>query len=662
MELGLLQDIAIIFALSTFVNFLFTKIKAPTVIGYLLTGIVAGPHLLAFIHEQHQIELIAEIGVILLLFSVGMEFSLHHLLKIRKIVFLGGLMQLAFTAALVMLAARMYDMNWTAALFVGFIIALSSTAVVLKILQERSEVTSNYGRTVVGILIFQDIILVPLLLFVPVLGGESNEMGNQIVELTLKAVVIMAFVFVGNKWLMPKLLHVIALTKNKELFMMSVFLICISVALLTAEMGMSLAFGAFLAGLMISESEYSHEAFGNLIPFKDTFTSFFFVSIGMLLDLDFVFSNYLVVIGTVALVILIKTIVAGGSAFLLGHTFRGTLLVGIALAQVGEFSFILAKVGLNYNLISGYFYQLFIAVAVITISISPLLIQLGKPVSEFFLKFRLPRFLVEGLFPLPQVDPPEMQNHLVLIGKDSRAQNLSIMAKYLNLPYISIVFDPATARKRQKRGETVIYGDALNEPILLKAHVPTAEVIVVSVGDLITAMGILENVRKLNKHAFIIMRAKHVDDIEELYKLGADQVIPEEFETAIELFERVLKKFLLPRREIEKVIARIRDHHYGIFRETDDNAKNSILKELPDLEITALKVNDHSFLVDKTPGNILLRSNYGITLLAIKRKERIIDDPGADTMFRRGDIAYFLGKPDQIANAIELFSKESAIP
>ncbi len=351
MELGVLKDIVIIFALSTFVNFIFTRIKVPALIGYLITGVVAGPYLLKLISSPENVEVMAEIGVILLMFTIGLEFSLNHLLKIRKIVFLGGFMQLLLTAGVTMLVARVYDFAWNEAVFVGFLTALSSTAVVLKLLQERSELTTHYGKTIVGILIFQDIILIPLLLFTPILGGETADVGHDLLLLILKTIGIMIFIWAGTKWLMPWLLHLIAMTRSQELFLMSLLLICLAVAMLTHELGMSLAFGAFLAGLMISDTEYSHSAFGNLIPFKDVFTSFFFVSIGMLLDLGFVAEHPWLVLVTVLLVIVIKTVIAGFTAFTLGHTFFGTVVVGLSLAQVGEFSFILAGLGLANGII-----------------------------------------------------------------------------------------------------------------------------------------------------------------------------------------------------------------------------------------------------------------------------------------------------------------------
>lgn len=662
MELPILRDILIIFALSTVVNFIFTKVKIPTIIGYLFTGIIAGPHLFALINSQENIEIMAEIGIVLLLFTIGMEFSLKHLIKIRNIVFFGGMLQLFATALVTMLVARGYDMEWSEAIYVGFLTALSSTAVVLKLLQERSELTSNYGRTILGILIFQDIILIPLLLFTPILAGNTDNVSGQLILMLLKAIVIIVVVYTGAKWVMPKVLHAIAMTKNQELFLMSIFFICLGVAFFTHELGMSLAFGAFLAGLMVSESRYIPNTFSTLNPFKDTFTSFFFVSIGMLLDLTFVIENYWIVLGTVAIVVILKFLLASFTAIILGHTFRGVVMVGVALSQVGEFSFILAKEGMDYNIISDYYYQLFLAVAIITMSISPFTINHSRTFANILLKLPVPENLRQGLFPLKQIEIPDLKNHLVLIGKDSRSLRLSQMAKHMNLPYISVIFDPAIVEEKQKMQEKVIYGDAMNEPILKKAHVDTAEVVVISIGDLIIAMGIIEKVRNINKHAYILVRTKYIDDIEELYKLGADQVIPEEFETAIELFSRVLSKYLIPQNEIEKITAKIRGDNYGIFRKDEQSTeKFSILSEIPDIEIMAVKVENNSPIANKSLLESNLRKKFNINVVAIKKGEQIFDNLPANMILEAGDIIYVLGKPDAIASALFLFSSLQVI-
>ncbi len=656
MEFPILKDIVVIFALSTGVNLLFTRLKVPTAVGYLLTGIIAGPHLLSLVSGEHEIEILAEIGVALLLFTIGMEFSMRHLLRIRRIVFFGGMLQVFITAAVFYTTSIAYDMDWKAGLFIGFLAALSSSALVLKLLQERSELTSNYGRTILGILIFQDLLLVPLLLFSNILADNSINVSQEIFTLTLKAAGIIALVYVGNKWILPRLLHLIALTKSQELFMMSIFLICFSIALLTANLGMSIAFGAFLAGLMISESEYSHNAFANLLPFKDTFTSFFFVSIGMLLDVSFILANPGLVILSVVMVIVIKTLIAGATGFVLGHTFKGTVLVGLALCQVGEFSFVLAKIGYSLNILSDYIYQLFLAVTVITMALTPFLIKYSLPFANLLLKLPLPQFLVEGIFPLKEVSIPVMKNHLVIIGKDASAVKLSVMASHFNMPHVSIVFDPSLAKEKMQKGDNVIYGDAVNEPILLKAYADKATTVVVSVGNLIPSMAIIEKVRKINPRARVIARSQRIKHVGDLYKIGADEVLPEKLEIAIDLFNRVLTSRLLPISEINRMLAEIRNTHLGEFIEKDSINKLSIFDELAATNISAIKIQEGSEVQDKSIQDLKIREKTGITLLAIKRDGTIIEHPNPSTMLKSNDVAYVLGNPEQINTANNIFS------
>jgi CPA2 family monovalent cation:H+ antiporter-2 len=657
MEFGLLKDIVIIFALSIIVNLFFNKLKIPTVVGYLLTGILAGPYLLSLVDGKHEIELLAEIGVILLLFTIGMEFSLKHLLKIRKIVFLGGLMQVSITGIVFYVCSIFYGLDVKSGIFIGFITALSSSALVLKLLQERSELTSNYGRTTLGILIFQDILLVPLLLVVNLMGAENVDITWEVLVLSFKAICIIAFVYVGNRWLFPKLLHLIAMTKNQELFMMSIFFFCLGIALLTYKLGMSLAFGAFLAGLMISGSHYSHNAFSHLVPFKDIFTSFFFVSIGMLLNLDFVIENYGLVLLTVVMVLGVKTVIAGATGFVLGHTFRGTVMVGLALSQVGEFSFILAKVGLDNGIMSSYFYQLFLAVAVITMAITPFSMRISQPLANHLLKLPLPKFWVEGLFPLQEIEIPDFKEHIVIIGKDRSAIKLSKMASLNKLKHVSIIFDPLVAKEQMDKGELVVYGDAINEPILQKAHVETAELVIVSVGDLVASMGIIEKIKQLNVSAYVIARTKYIKNVELLYRLGADQVFPEKLEVAIDLFNRVLVKKLYTQRRINRILNKTRSLNLGEFSDKDIINQPTLFDDLPTINISAITVESKCPSDGCSIGDIHSSSKLRITILAIKRGPEVIEHPNEKTIIEPDDIVYVLGNPEQINLAYELFNK-----
>ncbi|MFO7621544.1 MAG: monovalent cation:proton antiporter family protein [Bacteroidales bacterium] len=659
MELAILKDIVLIFALSTLVNLVFTRFRIPTVMGYLLTGVIAGPHLLSLVSAGHQIELIAEIGVVLLLFTIGMEFSLKHLLKIRRIVFFGGFLQVSVTAGVFVVATHFYGIDWKAAAFFGFLLALSSSALVLKLLQERSELTSNYGRTVLGILIFQDLMVVPLILFSNILAGNSVNVPVELLIMSLKVIFILGLVYAGNKWLLPKLLHLIAMTKNQELFIMSIFLICFAVALLTSKLGMSLALGAFLAGLMISDSEYSHNAFGNFLPIKDVFASFFFVSIGMLLEISFIIENYKLVIISVLMVIILKSLIAGGAGFMLGHTLKGTVLIGLALSQVGEFSFILAKIGFNNSILSDYFYHLFLAIAVITMALTPLLFYLSVPLSNLLLKLPLPDFLINGLFPLKEIEIPDFSNHLVIIGKDASAIKLSMMAKYNNLRHVSVIFDPSLAKEKMNEGDLVVYGDAVNEPVLKKAHVDKADIVAISVGSIVPSMAIIEKVRHLNKNAYILIRAQHIENIEQLYKIGADQVLPEKLEIAIDLLNRILVRRLVPQNEVNRILTHIRNINLGVFSEKDLVNKPSILDEFSNINITAVKVEPDSAAEGRSLIEIDLRKTTGVTVLAIRRGSDVIEHPVPETVLKKNDIAYLLGNPEQINFASELLHQET---
>jgi len=662
MELTVLKDIVVIFALSTLVNLVFTKFRIPTIAGYLLTGIIAGPHLLSLVNNVRNIELLAEIGVVFLLFTIGMEFSLQHLMKIRRIVFLGGFIQVTVTAGVFYAASRFFGISREGALLFGFLMALSSSALVLKLLQERSEVTSNYGRTVVGILIFQDLLLAPLLLLTDILSESSVDVVREVFILMVKVAGIIGLAYAGNKWLLPRLLGAIARTRNQELFMMSIFLICFAIALLSFELGMSLAFGAFLAGLMISESEYSHNIFGNFFTIKDVFSSFFFVSIGMLFDISFVTQNWQLVVVVFFLVVILKSFIAGGTGFILGHTLKGTILTGLALSQVGEFSFILARIGFDNSILPEFYYHLFLAVAVMTMSVTPFLFYFSPVLVNVISKLPIPKVVREGLFPLKEVEIPAFSDHLVIIGKDPSALKLSLMARYNNIRHISIVFDPSLAHEMMKNGDIVVYGDSINEPVLRKALVENADVVVISVGNLIPSMAIIEKVRNLNKKAYILVRSTTIENVEQLYRVGADEVIPEKLEIAIDMMNRILTRKHMPQKEINRIITGIRNRSLGAFSEKDLVNKPSIFDEFQNINITYLEVGHNSPADGKTLIEVDLRKKTGVTILALKRGNEVIEHPSADTVIMGGDIAYFICDPDHFKYSDLLLKKNSSAP
>ena len=651
MELPLLNDIVIIFALAITALFICYRLRVPALVGYLLTGIFVGPYGFGLVKAVHEVEILSEIGVVLLLFTIGIEFSLERLLQIRKSVLIGGSLQVVFTSGATFFIARRFFQAFGEAAFIGFLVALSSTAIVLKLIQERAEVDSPHGRTTLGILIFQDIIIVPMILVTPFLAGAIGNSVESVVALLAKGTGIIVFVFAGAKWIIPQLLYQVAKTRSRELFILSIVLICLAVAWMTSSAGLSLALGAFLAGLIISESEYSHQALGNVLPFRDVFTSFFFVSIGMLLDIGFVFRQPGTIVVTVLGILVLKSISACFTAVLLGLPLRTSILVGLALSQVGEFSFILSRSGVEYNLISGNIYQMFLSVSVITMALTPFIITLAPRMADIALKLPLPKKLIFGFFPVSEKRVEGKKNHLIIIGFGINGRNVARAARLSGIPYIVIEMNPETVRQERAKDEPIYYGDSTQEVVLERANLKEARIVVAAINDPASTRRITEIIQRLNPKVHLIVRSRYLQEMKPLYELGADEVIPEEFETSVEIFTRVLAKYLIPRDEIERLVAEIRSDGYEMFRSLsrDSSSFSDLSLQLPDVEICALRVVEKSFLVGKSLAELELRKKYRVTVLAIRRNSQILSNPDGNIPFCEGDLFFVLGTPDRIA-------------
>ena len=666
MEIHLLKEIVIIFALSTAVNFVFQKIHIPAIVGFLITGVVAGPHGFGLIGAEyvHDIETLAEIGVILLLFTIGIEFSLKNLMKIKRAVLVGGTLQVGLTILCVFVIAVLSGYGMARAVFFGFLVALSSTAIVMKMMQQRAETTTHHGRTALGVLIYQDIVIVPMMLLIPILAGGSADLGNELLMLAIKTIGMIAFVYIASRWLVPRFLHEIARTRSRELFLLTILLLGLAIAWLTSSLGLSLALGAFLAGLTISESEYSHQAFGNIMPVRDIFTSFFFVSIGMLLDLQFLIANP-VLIGLIVLaVILIKFVVSGASAVFLGLPFETAVLIGLTLSQVGEFSFVLANLGINHGLLQGRYYQLFLSVSVITMALAPLIMMGAPALSRLMFRYLpLPNWLIRGLRAVPDPEFEDLSGHLIIVGMGINGRNLARAAKFAGIDYVIIELNADTVREEQEKGEPISFGDAGHEPVLQHARVETAKALVVTVGDPASLYGIIENAKRLNPQIYLVVRTRFVDNVEDLYAAGADDVIPEEFETSIEIFNRVLMKYLVPKDDIERLTAEVRAAGYDMFRSQAMPSPASVgdLKHyIPDIEISVVRVHEDAPVSGKTIQEMQLRREYGINILAIKRGDQTIYNLDPNTIIRSKDTLFLMGDGQKMACARGLFRSGGA--
>ena len=661
MQIPLLTEIVIIFGLSTAVLLVCHRLRVPSIVGFLVTGIIAGPQGLGLIKAVHEVETLAEFGVVLLLFTIGIEFSLKSLLQSRRTVLLGGSLQVFITVVVVFAISRLYGQSFGVSVFVGFLISISSTAIMLKLLQERGEVDSPHGRTVLGISVFQDVVVVPMMLLTPLLAGKTENIGQSLLFLLGKGIAVIALVIIAARYIVPNVLYQITRTRIRELFLLSIVVICFAVAWLTSSIGLSLALGAFLSGLIISESEYSHQALGNILPFRDVFISFFFISIGMLLDLDFLFKNPLPVTVIALGVLALKTLTAGLASVLLGFPIRTTILVGLILCQVGEFSFILSRTGLQHNLLSVDFYQAFLSVSVLTMASTPFIVALAPRIADVASRLPIPMKLQTGIYPFSGMDissgkKENLKDHLIVVGFGINGRNLARASRVAGIPYVILEMNPETVRKERANGELIYYGDATQESVLEHAGIKYARVMVVAISDPVATRQIAAIAKQINPKIHIITRTHFVQEVEPLYELGANEVIPEEFETSIEIFTRVLNKYLIPTNEIKKFIAEVRSDSYEMFRNPymPSPTLSDLTLQLPDIEISALRAREGSEIIGKSLAEIKLRSRYGVTLLAIRRDSSILTNPDRDTEFSANDVLIILGEPEKIAEVAGL--------
>ena len=657
MEIPLLHDICIIFGLSIGVLLICHKLSVPSVVGFLLTGLIAGPHGLGLIQADREVEILAEIGVILLLFAIGIEFSLKNLLRIKQAVLMGGSLQVGLTLLAAFALAKHFGQATNESLFIGCLAAVSSTAIVMKLLQERDETRTPHGGTALAILIFQDIAIVPMILITPILAGEASDMSRALILLLAKGVVMIGVVFVGAKYVVPLILSQVLRTRSREVFLLSVLAICLAVVWLTSRFGVSLALGAFLAGLIVSESEPSHDALGHISPFRDVFTSFFFVSVGMLLDFHVLFQKPLLIAGLTIGVLVAKSIIAGGVTSMLGYPLRTAILAGLTLSQVGEFAFILSKSGIEHGLLSDANYKLFLAVSVVTMAATPFIISAAPHVVGGILRLPLPRRLVSGLRSIASTQDVEQTNHVIIIGFGVNGRNVAKAARTADIPYIIVEMNPETVRTERANGEPIFYGDAIYDAVLHHANIKAARVVVVVISDDAASRRIVATAHALNPTAHIIARTRHLAEVEPLYRVGANEVIPEEFETSVEIFTRVLMEYLIPHDQIEQFIAEVRADGYKMFRTLPKDAPSvSDLKvHFPDLEISVLWVDPKSPFVGKSLAEIALRGIYEVTVLAVRRNEQILTNPHGELRIEFDDEVYLLGNPEKIAQVADLF-------
>lgn len=641
----LLIDITIVLAISAVALYICLRFKIPSIVAFLIAGMIAGPHGFGLVSDVENVEKLAEVGVLLLLFTIGIEFSIEKLISSQRYIFLGGSLQMIFTIiAFAFISRYLGGMEWNKALFTGFLFSLSSTAIVLQLFQETNQLESYHGRVSLSILIFQDIAIVPLILILPWIAGEQFASAD-IVRLSAGVALVALILIVSRKY-MPRLIEHIVHTRNRELFLLFIITVCFLTALLTHQIGLSLALGAFLAGLIISESEYSLEAMSSILPLKKVFTSIFFISIGMLLNFIDVFRNPFEVLGLVLLVLAVKILIVVMIGWIMRMPHRALWFTALALCQVGEFAFILSQQGAKHSLMDAHVAQMFLAVSVITMGISPFIIHASPRIANSILRITRGADKISKSGIRNQKHKIKLKDHLIIVGFGINGRNVARAAQKAGIPHVIIDYNPETYRKETKHREHFIYGDGSNAETLERAAARYARLAVVATHDPIATEMIVSAIRKQCRQTRIIVRTRFLNETEVLMKLGADEVIPEEFETSIEIFTRVMKHYLVPEDEINAFIDEIRSENYRMFRTKRLPHSQGEHPFISQLEVMKLKIKKDSAWTGKSLQDINLRKKFGINVIAVEHGEAVVYNPSAEYVIQASDVLIGLGRPE----------------
>jgi len=648
-----LHEILVIFILSAVIVYLFGKIRIPSIVGFLFSGVLLGPGGLSIVHDRAIVEALAEVGVALLLFTVGLEFSLSKISKMSRMVLIGGPIQVLLT--IIVITGVVYSLtgNINLSIFSGFLVSLSSTAVVLKILMDKGEIHTKQGADITALLVFQDLAVIPMMLFTPLLAGQGADAAMFVRTIGTGAALIGA-VFAGSKWIIPWILHETVRTRNRELFIIVVLLLSLGTAYLSHEAGLSLALGAFLAGIMISDSEYSNQVVADILPFRDSLNSLFFVSIGMLLELQYVFQNPGIVLFVTLGIILVKFPAAALPAVLFKYPIRIAIITGFSLAQIGEFSFILLQFGKEAGLDLGGYYQPFLAGAILTMAGTPFMMKFAEKLGYAYIDSidkKMKRKEPES--PFGKYAPKK--EHVVIIGFGITGQNIARVLKSVGIDYNILEMNPGTVTKFSALGEPIHYGDATMEHVLSHVGAESARLFVVAISDPVMERRIIPTARRLNPKLHIIARTRFLAEVGDLMVLGADEVITEEFETSIEIFAHVLNHFGVTKEVLGQQVESVRKSAYLMLRTMNERPEapkfTAITEKKAEIE---LKVPEGSSISGKKVSECRILEESGVTLVGVMRGGDELTDPDASFVFQAGDILRISGDPRQCHKAEDI--------
>ena len=653
---AILRDLAVVMAIATGVALLFTKLRLSVIPAFLVAGAIMGPTGAGLVAERGMVESLAEIGVALFLFTVGMEISVSSLGKMQRRVLWAGGAQVGATILLALVVMMLSGMHAPAALLVGFILSLSSTAIVLKVYADRMESDTSQGRISFGILLFQDMAMIPMMLLIPILHQWDTASASAVFMTLGKAAAGVAGLLLLARFLIPRFLKLVIRMNNREILAMTVIFVVIGTAYLSFWFGLSLGMGAFLAGMVISESEYVHEIAAQILPFRDVFNGVSYISVGMLLQLPFLFQNFTMVFVMVAGVALIKAVSAGWTIRALGYPWRVAVITGLGLVQIGEFSFLLISQGYRETLLNPTQYQYLLAITVLTMMATPFLMGAAPAIARRWEQLVVRGHEFKETGEEAAIRKVGLENHVIIAGYGMNGKNLARVLKTTRLPYVVVDLNDVQVREGRAAGEPMFYGDVHRPEILERLGIGQARILVLAISDPMATRRAVAIARRSNPDIFILVRTRLVADVDDLIALGANAVIPEEFETSVEIFARVLGEFHVPDHVIRQQEGLIRSGTYRILRERGAASSSSVLAEFEEFlrrkVIEICYISQGSGWAGRTVGDLPAGNDSGIVLLAVLREDRAIIQPVPSTILAVGDKVVLFGGHAPLAAAL----------
>jgi CPA2 family monovalent cation:H+ antiporter-2 len=656
-----LTEVVALIVAGAVIAYISFRFRLVPIVGFLLAGVLIGPNAFGLVKDQQLVDATAEIGVILLLFTIGIEFSLEKLASIQKLIFGGGTLQVGLSVLATTALLAVFGIDLRVGIFTGFLVALSSTAIVLKLLGEKGETNSQNGQVGLGLLIFQDLAIVLMVMLVPTLAGSGGS-ALEIFWALAKAGIIIALVLLIARRIMPRILEMVAKTCSPELFLLSVIAICFGTAYLTSLAGVSLSLGAFLAGLMVSESRFSQHALSETLPLQILFSATFFVSVGMLLDLNFLVQNLPTVLAVIAAVLIIKILTTAISVRSLGYKMPVAAASALMLAQIGEFSFVLERAGREVGLspagMGAAGSQTFIAATVVLMVLTPLLMRFGNSLSNKIAeKSELNNLPDESETQIPS-HAVDLEDHVIVAGYGQAARGLVRVLSGSGIPYIITTLSPDGANEAESEGLPVVRGDPTRQFLLQLVGIDKAKMMVIADDNPSMAHRITSVARQLNPTMRIVVRTRYTAEVDHLAEAGADIVIAEELESIVQMFGEVLRDYLIPAEEIENYEELARRNGYS-----------ALLKNLPEPEKSAfrcktgedcldtrtVKIRPEMPLAEKTLDSLNLAENLGLNLKSVRRDGQFIENLAPDFVFRSGDELVLTGSTDAFAQNASLF-------